>query len=36
LEDLEEDLKGFTDLDEEDQERVRKAIEEGHVSETEG
>lgn len=31
-----EDLVGFSELHEEDQERVRKAVEEGHVSETEG
>ncbi|KAH8547659.1 hypothetical protein BGW37DRAFT_226400 [Umbelopsis sp. PMI_123] len=35
LDNLEEDLVGFNELHEEDQERVKKAIEEGHVSESE-
>jgi len=35
LDDVEEDLIGFSELHEEDQERVKAALEEGHVSESE-
>ncbi|KAI8575471.1 hypothetical protein K450DRAFT_261618 [Umbelopsis ramanniana AG] len=35
LDSVEEDLIGFSDLHEEDQERVKTALEEGHVSESE-
>ncbi|KAM3579512.1 hypothetical protein VKS41_007969 [Umbelopsis sp. WA50703] len=35
LENIEEDLIGFTELHDEDQERVKTALEEGHVSESE-
>lgn len=35
LDNIEEDLIGFNELHEEDQERVKTALEEGHVSESE-
>jgi hypothetical protein len=35
LDSVEEDLIGFNELHEEDQERVKTALEEGHVSESE-
>jgi len=36
LDNIEEDMVGFSELHDEDKERVKKAIEEGQVSETEG